>query len=587
MSEKKDDAVYNVEVLLSKSYERKEFTEVKEKNKDWVLNGDGNSYYDHVNFLFTGSPTNAAVINSMSELIYGDGLRSVGASEHPEDYARMLAILRPSDARKLVMDLKRTGQCAMQIIRAKVGNAITNIYHIPIEKIAPEKRDKNGDIPKYWYCEDWTDTKKNPPKSHPNFDIGDNEGTRPKSEIKVVQLYQAGSNYFSLPDYVAAMPYAEMEIEIANFYVSHIQNGLSFGHVVNFNNGVPDDQTKDELERKVKGKLTGSKNAGRVIVSFNDNQEAATTIDTVESNTNHEQWQYLTEESRQQIITGHRVTSPMLLGIKDNTGLGNNADEIVKSSVIFQKTVVGPFQNLLTDALEDVFSSSDMSLQLYFKPLLTQDDIAEGEKNTEPTTEMSTQLSGADADSNLTAMEDVAEALIAMGEDISEEEYELIDVKQVHGEPSNVLQTNLASTFQSKPQTTSDQDNELFKIRYVYAGNRFPQREFCRKLMLADKVYRMEDIEAAGSKNVNPGFGPRGTDKYSIWLYKGGANCKHFWERRVYLRRNNKRISVNEARRRILELEPEDRADARLPENDRRVARRTYDQPNHGYLTAR
>jgi hypothetical protein len=106
-------------------------------------------------------------------------------------------------------------------------------------------------------------------------------------------------------------------------------------------------------------------------------------------------------------------------------------------------------------------------------------------------------------------------------------------------------------------------------------------------MMKAEKVYRKEDIELAGSKVVNPGFGPNGSDTYNIWLYKGGPNCYHFWMRKIYLRRNNKSISVNDARKMILELDPSDRAEAQWKENDPLVSKLPIDMEDRGYLNPR
>jgi hypothetical protein len=128
----------------------------------------------------------------------------------------------------------------------------------------------------------------------------------------------------------------------------------------------------------------------------------------------------------------------------------------------------------------------------------------------------------------------------------------------------------------------SEQDTSLFKIRYKYAGSKNPEREFCAKMMKADKVYRKEDIELAGSKVVNAGLGPLGSDTYNIWLWKGGKNCNHFWQRQIYLRKGNNKISVNEARRMILELDPKDRPLAKWQENDKLVAQPPNDMPNKG-----
>ena len=109
-------------------------------------------------------------------------------------------------------------------------------------------------------------------------------------------------------------------------------------------------------------------------------------------------------------------------------------------------------------------------------------------------------------------------------------------------------------------------------MRYRYAGASEGQREFCKKMIAADKVYRKEDIELAETKVVNKGLGANGADTYSIWLYKGGVNCQHFWERKIYLRKGNESLSVNEARKMILELDPSDRPLAKWQENEAIVA---------------
>ena len=139
----------------------------------------------------------------------------------------------------------------------------------------------------------------------------------------------------------------------------------------------------------------------------------------------------------------------------------------------------------------------------------------------------------------------------------------------------------MARDFASFWKDKSEQDTSLFKVRYKYAGNPKPQREFCQKIMKAGKVYRKEDIDAAGDKVVNPGLGAKGSDKYSIWLFKGGKSCLHVWQRVIYLRKGNNKISVNQARKMILELEPELRDKARWVENDPRVAQAAAPENNY------
>jgi hypothetical protein len=183
---------------------------------------------------------------------------------------------------------------------------------------------------------------------------------------------------------------------------------------------------------------------------------------------------------------------------------------------------------------------------------------------------------------------EIADALIQLGEDEDLGNYELIDERTQEGMPEiTELTLKLASVPTSFPNVTSEQDNDLFKVRYQYAplNASANSREFCRKMVGASKVYRKEDILfASQNANINPNFGPNGADTYNLFLYKGGVNCQHFWLRKIYLRRNNKSISVSEAIRIINDLDPADRAGARLPQNPSEVAQVAESKNNYWSL---
>ena len=94
-------------------------------------------------------------------------------------------------------------------------------------------------------------------------------------------------------------------------------------------------------------KFSGSSNAGKFILAFNDNAESAfASIEPVQLSDAHQQYQFLSEESTKKIMVAHRVVSPMLLGIKDQSGLGNNADELKTATLLMDNTVIRPFQTL-------------------------------------------------------------------------------------------------------------------------------------------------------------------------------------------------------------------------------------------------
>jgi hypothetical protein len=172
------------------------------------------------------------------------------------------------------------------------------------------------------------------------------------------------------------------------------------------------------------------------------------------------------------------------------------------------------------------------------------------------------------------------------------DDWELIDEREVdydREEEFDALWT-FARTLRNNPQAKSSQDNEIVRVRYAYAPTTLADgrsRDFCTRMIQAMKVYRKEDIMQAGSQAVNPGWGPNGADTYDIWLYKGGGSCRHFWMRQTYLKRNNDLVSVNEAKRLIQALPPDERKKNALEENERKVAQRPRDMKNRGFLKPR
>ena len=194
-------------------------------------------------------------------------------------------------------------------------------------------------------------------------------------------------------------------------------------------------------------------------------------------------------------------------------------------------------------------------------------------------------------------MNDAMDFLESVGED-EDEEWELIDARP-YDEATEATQDALWAFASVKapgayPKAKSSQDGEFIKVRYAYkpasvgTGTKTDKsREFCTRMVAVNKLYRMEDIERASDRIVNPGFGPRGSDRYSIKNWKGGPNCYHFWQRQTFLKKDNSSISVNEARRIITALPVDERDANRLPTNDPLVAKRPIDMPNQGYLEPR
>jgi len=572
--------------------------EVKEfKNKDWVAYGEDNNYYQYLIDRYNGSATNNAAINGISQMIFGRGLDATNSNKRPDEYAQMKSLLKNDDVRKLSYDLKLMGQCAMQVIYNKKHTRIIEVAHFPIETLRSGKANEEGEIDSYYYMADWSDVK---PSDEPER-LAAFGSSKEEIEIYCVKPYRAGFYYYSPVDYQGGLQYAELEEEIANYHLNNIMNGLAPSMLINFNNGIPDEEERSIIESKIREKFSGSSNAGRFILSFNDNNESGATVEPVQLSDAHQQYQFLSEESMSKVMVSHRIISPMLLGIKDSTGLGNNAEELKTASVLMDNTVIRPFQNLLINAFDDILAFNEITLNLYFRTLqplefvdlenaMTKEQVEEetGEKLEtqlkkpcwDGYEQIGTKIKDGKEVPNCVPLEDIDrlkseiyESLVNLeDEDLSD--YELIDTRPANDYDDALNSSlNLASAVASSPSKKSEQDTSILKIRYKYTTGRSTagkSRDFCDKMLSANKVYRKEDLDKQSSDNSQ--FAPKGESTYNIWLYKGAVNCSHYCERRKYLRKNKERLSVVEARAKIMQLDPSLRKEAKMPVNEPEVA---------------
>ena len=559
--------------------------------KEWIAFGKNNDYFQYLIDRYNGSPTNMAIINGISEMIFGKGLDATDSNRRPDQYAMMVSLFRDEVVRRLCSDLKLMGQCAMQVIYSKDRSRIVKVEHIPVETLRAEKCNEKGEVPAYFYFNDWSKYKKSSElKRIPAFGMS-KEGL----EIMYIKPYRAGYKYYSPPDYEGGTQYCELEQEISNYHLNNIMNGLAPSMLINMNNGTPDPEQREIIENKIYEKFSGSSNAGKFILAFNDDPATAATIDPIQLSEAHNQYQFLSDESSKKIMVAHRVVSPMLLGVKDNTGFGSNADELKTASILMDNMVIRPFQTLLINAFDQVLAYNDISLHLYFKtlqPLEFTDlsNVTDQETREEETGVKLKKIDGQDVyktkeeaiekakeldcegyhehkENGMTwymPCKDHKEAteldkFLELGENEEDllKEYDLIDEHEVDydlddelNEKINELnnEVKLASTGRANKTRKSEQDgkskkkeNITYLVRYMYTKS--PKtldntREFCREMMRAKKVYRKEDIIAMSNIPVNAGFGKGGAATYSIWLWKGGARCNHRWTRKIYAKKD-------------------------------------------------
>lgn len=576
----------NIHVLNLSAYTSPVISETNREN--WVdfLTEEGDQYFQFLIDRYSNSTTNNAIINNVARLIYGKGLSALDANKKPNEYAQMMSLFNKEDVRKMVLDRKMFGQFAVQVHYNDKHDKILKAYHIPVNLLRAEKCDKDGNITGYYYSDNWEDTKKYAPIRFNAFGY-----SKDKIEILFSKPYSVGMKYYAYPDYQGALPYTLLEEEVADYLINEVQNGFSGTKVVNFNNGIPTDEQQSIISNKVLSKLTGSRGQ-KVIVAFNNNAESKTTVEDIPLNDAPEHYTYLSEECLRKIMLGHNVTSPLLFGVASTNGFSSNADELQNSSVLFDNMVIRPFQEELLDAFDSILAFNGIALKLFFKTLqpLEFTDLENTQTEEQVAEETGTELSSH------------TNKLIDLGEE-PQDNWLLIDEKEVDyenddkenellsSEPKQSLLSkivNLVSTGDARPNITSKQDKTIdgikFVVRYKYVGSVVTgeTREFCKQMISANKIYRKEDIIRMETQIVNAGWGAKGADTYSIWLYKGGGNCHHRWNKQVYATIDGKALEITEKTKKLAQSKAEKYGYKIV--NSELVAKRPVDMINYGFL---
>jgi hypothetical protein len=527
--------------------------------------------------LYYNSSTHAAIINATAEMISGEDLICDDEDINLETYVKLKKFLAHANGKeslyevvkKLSFDFKLQGAYAINIIWNTERTEIAEIYHIPVERVRAGRPNELGKVDTYYVSADWSNLRTNKPLPIPAFNV--NDRTSP-SQLLYTGSYSPNMDVYHTPDYLAANNWALVDQRVAEFHLNNINNSFSGSYMIAFNNGVPTQEERFQIEQSLKEKFTSASNAGKFILTFSDDRNRSPEVTPLNTADLDKQYLALQELLVQNILTGHRVTSPMLMGIKSDTGLGNNADELNTAANFYLNTVVKPFQTHILKTLSKILEVNQINLPLDFvqlKPIttrftnqdlmavMTQDEIRE-------------ELGLAPLDVDVEVREDLTKMaqttqlekwIAQVGEDMPED-WEMIEEEIVDGEhldfdfeaELNIVASErieLASTPTSRPNARSTQDgvnksyNDYYKVRYVYATDNFlvnksgTSREFCELMVAANKVYRKEDIVNVDSNAVNFGFGhktaeyPKG-EPYNLFLFKGGPQCRHFWLRRIY-----------------------------------------------------
>ena len=340
--------------------------------KKWTTNGENNSFYYYIKECYNGSPTNAAIINAYVNYIVGEGLVD-------NNKANVYKYVSKADLKKMVLDFKTYGSFAYQVIWNSAEGSEKKpirIKHLSVIKLGLNIN-KNNQVDGYWYSFDWANQSKYKPVFYPKFDgvykKKDEDGNGWDVEIMVVNRTST-ELYFPNPDYLPALQYCELEMELANSSINHIKNGFSATKVVNVPFKPESEELEEEYASAIKSKTTGSNNQADVIIAFNEKPEMKLSVDAIEVTELNAQYVHFEEISKTQIIVAHSAPPILFSGSREGGGLGNNSEELkTQKEELYQKNI-NPLREDILEGLRYAFSFIDNTLDLRFKDFGEKDN---------------------------------------------------------------------------------------------------------------------------------------------------------------------------------------------------------------------
>lgn len=356
---KDTQTLYNIKAAQFQAVELPIIKEVR--GKQWMKFGAENLFPQQLIELYNTSAMHATAVNAINDAINGQGIINYG-----DEYINLDGETIDDVFEKISMDYILFGGYSLNVIWNKEGNRIAEIYHIPFANVRSGQENEEGEITHYYYSQHWENVRKYTPQEFRKFNTTDNKKDN-ASQIYYYQNYQPGQDFYPLPSYMGAVTDIDLDARISRFHSQNLKQGLNPSMFIKFNNGIPSPEERRDIYREIEQTFTGEENAGKFFLSFADGSDRAMQIESLDSAADD---YYITLEDRitSRILTAHRITSPLLLGIKDANGFSNNADEIRVAYQHFMATTVQPKQEKLLKTFGFILNFYGLNVKLEIEP---------------------------------------------------------------------------------------------------------------------------------------------------------------------------------------------------------------------------
>ena len=348
-------------VFKAQQFEAIQLPKIEEKKgKEWIDFGGNNLYPQLLIELYNNSAMHHTAVDAKIQGIVGEGFKLFGdefVNSHGETIDEIFE--------KIALDQVLFGGYALNVIWSRDGENIAEIFHLPFNNVRSGILNEDEKVEEYYYCSDWAKYRKHKPVAYPAFSTTDNTGDN-ASQIYYCYDYTVGNYYYPLPSYVGALNDIDTDARISRFHRSNLQQGLAPSMMLTFRNGIPTADEQTEIWRDIEKTFAGEDNAGKFFVNFAEPGREP----TVEAIQNANDTYYVTLEERvtSRILTSHKISSPLLLGIKDASGFSNNADEINTAYNHFMGTVIVPEQKKLVKSFNKMINMTGKTIKLEIEP---------------------------------------------------------------------------------------------------------------------------------------------------------------------------------------------------------------------------
>lgn len=434
----------------------------KENRQGWIDYGNNNLYPQYLIDLYYNSPIHNALTNSIAFMIEGQGTGTI----------------LDNALQGISFDLKLQGAFVAEVIWSMDFTRVVKINHLPFEncRLAYDKEEE--EITGIWYSRDWKNSRSK--KGKPEFIPAFNPSQAQEQPRQVIYAHgmMAGSSYYPKPDYFGALNYIELSHQMGLYHVNNILNGLFPSFIINFLNGIPQKEEREAIRREWEERLSGANNAGKFLMTFNEDPTRTPDIQAFPLSDADKQYQFLSEETAKQIMVGHRVVSPLIHGIRDTTGFGSNKDEMLVGLEIFNNQVIKPYQRIIEDVFTPILGEVQIQMNHVFDDTQVIDVTPTATTTTNPSTDVATtDTKVSDVTYNGAQIASAVEIVAAVGQGTLTQEQAIVFLVQFLGLDVDVAKSMFQTGGDAVAKLSAQKKKVVTKKKVAVADNDFSDEQ--------------------------------------------------------------------------------------------------------------